>query len=116
MVDTDAVLTAVAVLVLWVLILVGVGFFFAVTEMRQPAGHDPDGQSVTIEAVEEPENDTVVHFENLSAEQQREFRRVLNASDRSTTLPRPVELESADGYRTYIEYRGRLYSVAFPTP
>jgi hypothetical protein len=71
---------------------------------------------VLVNEVETPENRSILHFEDLSVEQQRELRWVLNASDQSMALPEPVELESIDNHRFYIEYGGTLYSLAFPTP
>jgi hypothetical protein len=116
MVDTDAVLTVLAVVLLSVAALGGGVFVFATVDPGPPPTDDPGVQHVLINEVASPENRTILHFEDLSAEQQREFRRVLNASDRALALPEPVELESIDSYRFYIEYEGTLYDVSFPTP
>ncbi|MFC4405366.1 hypothetical protein [Haloarchaeobius iranensis] len=116
MVDIDAVLTVLAVVLLSAAALVGGLFVFATVDPGPSPADDPGVQHVLVNEVESPENRSVLQFETLSAEQQREFRRVLNASDRALALPKPVELESIDSHRFYIEYEGTLYDISFPTP
>ncbi|WP_256298218.1 hypothetical protein [Haloarchaeobius salinus] len=102
------------VMLLLIASILGLSYMYATNVMQQPTGENPDTSLLSVEQVESPDNRSVLSFENLTDEQQQEFQKALNASDQTAELPDPVELESIDNDRFYIEYEGTLYRFSFP--